>query len=68
MAASTYEYKFLKIELKTGLKACKPKEDYHEAIDRLSSEGWRLVQVFAPSTAGTGRSEYFELILERPRE
>jgi asparagine synthetase A len=68
MAPTTYEYKFVKIELKTGFKAIRPKEDYHEAIHSLSKEGWRLVQVFAPSTASFGLAPYFELILERPRE
>ncbi|ENQ3105523.1 protein of unknown function [Bacillus sp. 491mf] len=48
-----YEYKFVKIELKSGLMASKPKE------------GWRFVQIFAPSTAGTGSAAYFELIFER---
>jgi len=68
MAATTYEYNFVKIELKTGFKALSPKEDYHEIIEDLASKGWRLVQVFAPPTAGSGLAHYFELILERPRE
>jgi len=68
MAGTTYEYKFVKIEHRTGLKAPKPKEDYHEVIDSLSKEGWRLVQVFAPWTAGLWVAAYFELIFERPRE
>jgi len=68
MAATTYEYKFVKIELKQGFSTTKPKEDYHEIIRNLSKEGWRLVQVFAPATSGLGSATYFELILERPRE
>ena len=68
MAAISYEYKFVKIGLKTGFKELKPKEDYHEVIDSLSKEGWRLVQVFAPPTSGFGAANYFELIFERPRE
>jgi hypothetical protein len=68
MAATTYEYKFVKIELKQGLSAAKPREDYHEIIQNLSKEGWRLVQVFAPWTAGLWVAAYFELIFERPRE
>ena len=31
----------------------------------VGAQGWRLVQVFAPSTGAYGASKYFELILER---
>jgi hypothetical protein len=34
-------------------------------VDDYARKGWRLVQIFAPPTGGAGRSEYFELILER---
>ena len=67
MAATTYEYKFVMVELKTGF-GYKPKEDYHKIIEHLSKEGWRLVQVFAPATPGSGAASYFELIFEKPRE
>jgi len=68
MAATTYEYKFVKVELKSGFSRLAPKEDYHEIIQNLSKEGWRLVQVFAPGTADHGIASYFELIFEKPRE
>ncbi len=68
MAATTYEYKFVKVELKSGFSRLAPKEDYHEIIQNLSKEGWRLVQIFAPATSGLGSATYFELIFERPRE
>ena len=68
MAATTFEYKFVKIELKTGFSGYNPKEDYHEIIQNLAKEGWRLVQVFAPATKGVGLARYFELIVEKPRE
>lgn len=48
-----YEYKFVKIELKSSLMKSQPKE------------GWRFVQIFAPSTVGYGSAAYFELIFER---
>ncbi|MDC2863081.1 DUF4177 domain-containing protein [Bacillus sp. BP-3] len=60
-----YEYKFVKVELKSGLMASKPKEDYQTIITEHAKEGWRFVQIFAPSTAGTGSAAYFELIFER---
>ncbi len=60
-----YEYKFVKISLKSGFLKAKPRKDYHEVIDDHASMGWRLVQIFAPSTSGYGASSYFELIFER---
>ena len=62
-----YEYKFVKIEAKQrAFKDVSPAEDYREIIDDHSREGWRLVQIFAPSTRGYGWAGYFELIFERP--
>ena len=59
-----FEYKFIKIELSTW--GSKPKEDYRETIQQHAAEGWRLVQIFDPSTKGYGSSAYFELIFEKP--
>lgn len=59
-----HEYKFVKIELTTW--SSKPKVEYHEIIHQNALEGWRLVQIFDPSTKGYGSSAYFELIFERP--
>ncbi len=63
-----YEYKLVRIELKRGFWVSKPKQDYHEIIDRHASEGWRFVQLFAPACYAFGRTTYFELIFERPIE
>lgn len=60
-----YEYKFVKIELKSSLMTSKPKEDYQTIITEHAKEGWRFVQIFAPSTVGYGSAAYFELIFER---
>lgn len=61
-----YEYKFIKIELKTSLlKPAEAKKDYHEIIREHAKDGWRLVQIFDPSTAGYGSAAYFELIFEK---
>jgi hypothetical protein len=59
-----YEYHFVKVELNAW--GSKPKEDYQNIIHQYASEGWRLVQIFAPSTKGYGSAAYFELIFERP--
>ena len=67
MAATTYEYKFVTVELKAGF-GYTPRQDYHEIIQHFAKEGWRLVQIFAPATAGSGAASYFELIFEKPRE
>lgn len=58
-----YEYKFHQVEL-SKLRS-KPKEEYHEIIEKYASEGWRFVQIFAPSTTGYGGASYFELIFEK---
>lgn len=60
-----YEYKFVKIELKSSLMKPQPKEDYQTIITEHAKEGWRFVQIFAPSTVGYGSAAYFELIFER---
>jgi hypothetical protein len=63
-----YQYKFVKIELGGfWISARKPKADYHRLIEEHAKEGWRLVQIFAPSVSvmGGGIPEYFELIFER---
>ena len=63
-----YEYKFVKIDLEgfwVGTK--KPKEDHHRIIEKYAKDGWRLVQIFAPSVSvrAGGVSDYFELIFEK---
>ena len=59
-----YEYKF--VRLKLNVWGSKPKEDYQDIIHEHASKGWRLVQIFAPSTKDFGSAAYFELIFERP--
>jgi len=60
-----YEYKFVKVELKSGLITNKPKNDYQEIINKHAKEGWRFIQIFAPGTSGYGSASYFELIFEK---
>jgi hypothetical protein len=59
-----YEYKFVKVDLK-GFIESKPDLDYHEIIHENAKEGWKLFQIFAPSTYGFGTVTFFELIFER---
>jgi hypothetical protein len=49
-----YEYKFVSVELKSGVRADTPKEDYQNIVHDQAKEGWRLFQIFAPVTSGTG--------------
>jgi len=64
---SMFEYKFIKVELK-GFAKLKPQENYQQLIKTHAADGWRLVQIFAPSTVGYGLAEYFELIFERQKQ
>jgi len=65
--ATLYEYKFKKLELKTGFFSMKPDHDYHEIIKEHAEDGWRFVQIFAPSTSAHPNSSYFELVFEREK-
>ena len=63
-----YEYKF--IRLGEGLFSVRraAKLTYRDAIEEHTRDGWRLVQIFAPSTSMSGNAPaYYELILERPK-
>jgi hypothetical protein len=62
-----YDYKFVRVELNSGLRIDTPKNDYRKIIQDHGKEGWRLLQIFAPATSGTGWASYFELIFERPQ-
>ncbi len=65
-----YEYKFVKIDLEGfWISTKKPKTDHHRLIEEHAKEGWRLVQIFAPSVSvmGGGIPEYFEIIFEREK-
>ena len=61
-----YEYKFVRLgEGFFGVRKA-AERDYRQLIVQYAAEGWRLVQIFAPATAGYGDAKYYELILERP--
>ena len=64
-----YEYNFVKVDLH-GVLTRNPKEDYHRLIADYATKGWRLIQIFSPAVSVTagGVPDYFEIILERPRQ
>jgi hypothetical protein len=65
--AAMYEYRFVRIELRTGFERMKPVEDYQDVIEREALDDWRFVQVFAPPLSGTGYASFYDLIFERLR-
>ncbi len=70
---ATYEYEFVRLGEGRGSavfgvsdSARKP-EAYQAVVHQRALEGWRLVQIFAPSVAAFGAAKYYELIFERER-
>ena len=53
-----YEYKFVRLDAHAS--------EYHRVTQEQASEGWRLVQIFAPGAGGLWTRENFcEVIFER---
>ena len=72
--ATRYEYKFVRLDETTpkALFGLVRAETYREAavyqlaISEHAADGWRLVQIFAPSIAGPyGLVVFYELVFER---
>lgn len=65
MMSLKYEYKFIRI----GKGLLWPKEEaekeYKSILHQHAQDGWRLVQIFAPSIGIYGLSRFYEVILER---
>ncbi len=62
-----YEYKFIRL----GHGLLWPKsvaETYKDVINQNAKEGWRLIQVFAPSRTILGIANFHEVILERKKK
>jgi hypothetical protein len=56
-----YEYKFVTVG------QGKQDKDYHDVILENASDGWRLVQIFAPGAGGLwAKASFCEAIFERP--
>lgn len=65
MSRQKFEYQFVRLgEGALGVKRA-AKERYQETIRQHARDGWRLVQIFSPSTGIYGASQFFELIFER---
>ena len=62
-----YEYKFIRVGKGLFWANSKAEKEYQNIIHEHSKKGWRLVQVFAPSTGFYGLSRYYELILEKEK-
>jgi hypothetical protein len=61
-----YEYKFVRIgEGWLSVRRSGP-DNYQDVVHQHAEDGWRLVQVFAPSIGAYGAAKYYELIFERP--
>ena len=61
-----YEYKF--IRLGKGLFwPTRQADTYKEVIEKYAREGWKLIQIFAPSRGMWGLANFHEVILERKK-
>jgi hypothetical protein len=69
--ATTFEYKFVRLGESRGSAwfgvSDKVRNAYEEVVHEHARDGWRLVQIFAPSVAAFGAAKYYELIFERER-
>jgi hypothetical protein len=61
-----YEYKFIRLG-KGWLWATSEADTYQLVIEKYAKEGWRLIQVFAPSRGIWGLANFHEVILERKK-
>lgn len=65
MMNQRYEYKFVRLgEGWLGARKA-AMHNYQEVIHEYTREGWRLVQIFAPSFGAYGVSKYVEIVLEK---
>jgi hypothetical protein len=64
-----YEYKFVRLGEYAGSAlfgvSDKARNGYEDVVHEHARDGWRLVQIFAPSGAAFGAAKYYELIFER---
>ena len=69
-----YEYEFVRLEqaknwfTQMQTPSQEARDEYQEVVHKYARQGWRLVQIFAPSISIQGMAAYFELIFERPVE
>jgi len=59
-----YEYKFVRLgEGRLGAK--KAAKEYETSVHEHAKDGWRFVEIFAPSFGVYGIAKYVELIFEK---
>ncbi len=65
-----YEYRFERLGegRLSGVATAKSQREYRRVVREHARDGWRLVQVFAPSFGPFGNAKYVELIFERELE
>jgi hypothetical protein len=63
-----YEYKFVRLGEGWTAVRSSGKDEYQNTVHQYASQGWRLVQVFAPGIGVYGTAKYYELIFEREVE
>ena len=61
-----FEYKFVRIGEGWLSVRRSAADTYQDLVVQHAAEGWRLVQVFAPSVGLYGHAKHYELIFERP--
>ena len=62
-----YEYKYIRVGKGLLWANSSAEREYKETIDKHTKNGWRLVQIFAPSTGLWGLCRYYEIILEKEK-
>ena len=60
-----YKYKFVRLGKGLFWARSEAEEEYKETIHRYAKEGWRLIQIFAPSRGLYGLANFYEVILEK---
>lgn len=63
-----YEYLFVRVGEGWLAASSAAEREYQRIIRDHARDGWRLVQIFAPSMGAYGASKYYEVVLERPVE
>ena len=60
-----FEYKFVRLGEGFMRATSEAYDGYQEQVREYASDGWRLVQIFAPGVGTSGAANYYELVLER---
>ena len=64
MSPKKYEYKFIRLG-KGWPWATSEADSYEKVIEKYAREGWKQLQIFAPSRGIWGLANFHEVILER---